>query len=132
MRAVLDLCPPDVNVGIWHITNSEPPGNRQGRWWWCWEPVIVRGGRPGPVKNLLACGNCTGYANGVITGQKPARFTRWIASLLGATPDDVIDDLFPGSGAVGRELAVYAAQPQLVEFPAQEPAGRGSGGLECR
>jgi hypothetical protein len=132
LQQVLALCPPTVALGVWHVTNAEPPGNRPGRWWWCWEPVIIRGGRPGPVKNLLSTFAPTGILGNQLPGQKPERFTRWVASLLGATPDDVIDDLFPGSGAVGRELAAYAAQPQLVEFPAQEPAGRGSGGLECR
>lgn len=116
MRQVLELCPPDVNVAIWEITNAEPPGNRKNRWWWCWEPVIVRGGRPGPVRNLLSCGNCTGYANGSITGQKPARFARWVLELLGATPADQVDDLFPGSGAVGREFADFSVQLQLEEI----------------
>ena len=140
LQSCLGLCPSDVQVAIWHNTNSQPPGARPDRWWRVWEAVIVRGGRPGGhiVKNLLVCsaingGNLSPEARGPqIVGRKPAAFTRWITSLLGATPDDTIDDLFPGSGAVGRELTVYAAQPQLVEFPAQEPAGRGSGGLGAR
>lgn len=113
MRAVLDLCPAAVEVAIWHITNAEPPGNRRNRWWWCWEAVIIRGGRPGPVKNLLACGNATGFAGGTITGQKPPRFASWILDLLGYQDGDTIDDLYPGSGACGRYFAARDAEPPL-------------------
>jgi len=115
MQSVLELCPRDVRVAIWHCTNSAPPGNRPGPWWWCWEPVIVRGGRFGgnAVKNLLACGAPTGFARQSIVGQKPVKFVRWMFGLLGALPDDELDDLFPGSGVVGREWLEYQRSPVL-------------------
>ena len=46
-----------------------------------------------------------------MTGTKPAAFCRWVFALLGAAPGDSLDDLFPGSGAVGRAWAAYARQP---------------------
>jgi len=109
MQAVLELCPPDVRVAVWHCTNSAPPGNRLGPWWWCWEPVIVHGGRYGgnTIKNVLACGAPTGFAMHTIEGQKPVKFVRWMFGLLGAEPTDELDDLFPGSGVVGREWKLF-------------------------
>ena len=40
-------------------------------------------------------------------GAKPAAVCRWIFTLLGAASGDTLDDLFPGSGAVGRAWAAY-------------------------
>ena len=36
-----------------------------------------------------------------------AAVCRWIFTLLGAAPGDTLDDLFPGSGAVGRAFAAF-------------------------
>lgn len=82
---------------------------------WCWEPVIIRGGRysGGQVKNLLSCGAPTGFAHQTIIGQKPVKFVRWMFGLLGALPDDELDDLFSGSGVVGREWKLYQQAPLL-------------------
>ena len=43
-----------------------------------------------------------------VTGAKPAAFCRWIFDLVGATSTDTLDDLFPGSGIVGKTWALYA------------------------
>lgn len=115
LQSVLSLCPATVRIAAWHVTNSEPPGNRRSStvptWHKVWEPVIVNGGRADPtpgaliVKNLLTAGNRSGFLGGRIAGEKPAAFTRWVQALLGVTPDDEIDDLFRGSGAVREVLA---------------------------
>lgn len=39
---------------------------------------------------------------GRVIGAKPAAFCRWMFDLVGATPRDTLDDLFPGSGIVGQ------------------------------
>jgi hypothetical protein len=103
MREILPLCPARARVAIWHVTNSEPPGNRKQPWWWSFEPVYVYGGRPTPIpiRNVLACGAPTGFLGNTITGQKPEPFLAWVWNLLGAQPGDVVDDLFPGSGVCG-------------------------------
>jgi hypothetical protein len=44
---------------------------------------------------------------GRVIGAKPAAVCRWIFGLLGAQPGDSLDDLFPGSGAVGRAWAAF-------------------------
>jgi len=48
---------------------------------------------------------------GRVIGTKPAAVCRWIFDLLGAQPGDILDDLFPGSGAVSRAWAAYAGCP---------------------
>lgn len=119
LREVLILCPPDARVAVWHVTDAEPPGGKVDRWHRSWEPVIVRGGRrDGPViRNLLACGSLTGgcsnIENHTVPGQKPSAFSRWMFGLLGAGSGDELTDMFPGSGAVGREWDAYVAQPWL-------------------
>jgi len=44
---------------------------------------------------------------GRVIGAEPAAVCRWIFTLLGAAAGDTLDDLFPGSGAVGRAWAAY-------------------------
>jgi hypothetical protein len=110
IQYVLGLCPSDVRVAVWHVTSQPPPGAKAG-WWWCREAVIVRGGRPGPVRTVLACGAAGGA--GRFIGAKPPAFTRWMLALLGATAEDAIDDLFPGSGAVSRAIESWRRQPML-------------------
>ena len=47
-------------------------------------------------------------------GAKPPAVCRWIFGLLGAGPQDTLDDLFPGSGAVSRAWAAFTRQPEAV------------------
>ena len=49
---------------------------------------------------------------GRVIGAKPAAVCRWIFTLLGAAPGDRLDDLFPGSGAVGRAWAAFTRSPE--------------------
>jgi hypothetical protein len=102
LRDVLELCPTDIRLGIWNRSNAEPPGNR-GRWWWSWEPVIFHGWRPdGPVtRDLVTTHTLAGMYHGQIPGQKPPAFCRWVFNLLGMRAGDELEDLYPGSGAVG-------------------------------
>jgi hypothetical protein len=129
LRLVLPLCPEDVWTGAWHKTNA-PPVRTTGRRIWSWEPVIIWRGRQEPgsspnVRDSLSCSQGTpGHGQG-FPGQKPPAFIRWIAELLGATPDDTIDDLFPGSGAVTVVLADIKNQPTLEQLTLDgQPAKR--------
>lgn len=46
-------------------------------------------------------------------GRKPREFCRWVFTLLGAQSGDTLDDLFPGSGAVGAAWEEFSgARPQ--------------------
>lgn len=44
---------------------------------------------------------------GRVIGAKPATFCRWVFDLIGAGPRDSFDDLFPGSGIVGRTWRAF-------------------------
>ena len=60
-----------------------------------------------------------------LTGAKPRGFCRWVFGLLGARPGDTLDDLFPGSGAVGAAWAEWAGEKSpLPELPLETAAQR--------
>jgi hypothetical protein len=70
-----------------------------------WEPLIVVPGRalrPGKRDWLAAQPARSG---GTLIGRKPEAFCTWMFGLLGMLPGDSLDDLFPGSGIVGRAWA---------------------------
>jgi hypothetical protein len=126
---ILALCPPGVRVAAWH-RGGRPTSSR-----WplhAWEPVLYRGGRQLITStrrtDSIVCGvTPTGTLPGQVIGAKPAAVCRWIFDLLGACPGDTLDDLFPGSGAVGRAWAAFtrtpdpscAAAEERVRFPRQ-------------
>ena len=135
LQFVLGLCPEDVRTAVWHKTNEAPP--RRG-WWFNWEPVIVRGGLPRPVRTVFSSGQ-----NG-----RQGRFPRFQASRLrlldaataGSEVEDVIDDLFPGSGIVGREIEAWRTQCSVGHvrrkavsnnLGASQAWPHGSGSAEC-
>ncbi len=82
-----------------------------------WEPLLYYGGRP-VDPSTLQTRRVDSLVHGVaamttlpdrVVGAKPAAFCRWGFDLLGAAPADALDDLFPGSGAVGRAWAAFTA-----------------------
>lgn len=111
LQLVLALCPDDVRIGAW--TKPVPPGFTV-RPRVAWEPVIFWGGRPleddgrSIVDWVYAVPPRT-YP-GQITGIKPPDFSWWVFDSLGARPGDQLDDLFPGSGAVGRAWERYTSR----------------------
>jgi hypothetical protein len=80
-----------------------------------WEPVIYA---PVALAGAGAMRRVDVLTHGVapmttlptrVIGTKPAAFCRWVFDLVGATPHDTMDDLFPGSGMVGRCWETFAA-----------------------
>jgi hypothetical protein len=117
LPAVLALCPSGVRVAAWHR------GERPTRSAWplhAWEPVIYCGGRQLPAASRRADSIVSGVAPVTtlpgrrVIGAKPPAVCRWIFGLLGAGPQDTLDDLFPGSGAVSRAWAAFTRQPEAV------------------
>lgn len=102
LRQILELCPRDVRVMAWvKPFASFKPGVNPG---YCWEPVIVRGGRPrtreqDTVRDFISA-NIT-LRRGM-PGAKPDAFCYWLFEVLNLEPDDEFVDLFPGSGAITR------------------------------
>lgn len=95
-----------ARLGIWHVTNAIPDGARARN---VWEAVFFRVpdgrravGSGHRVPDLLSAPHLT---SGFV-GSKPDRWTRWVLDLMGYQPGDEVDDMFPGSGAVARAMAV--------------------------
>ena len=112
LPAVLALCPPGVRVASWH-RGERPTASRRPLS--AWEPVIYHGGRqlPSATRRVdsIACGvSPVTTLPGRVIGAKPPVVCRWIFGLLGAGPQDTLDDLVPGSGAVSRAWAAFTGQ----------------------
>lgn len=100
----------DVRVAAWFR------GARGAKSAWplsSWEPVVYAGGRrvvsdqPGRDALQHVSRPRLTDPNRVI-GAKPAAFCYWMFDLLGARPGDSLNDLFPGSGGVGRAWGVFS------------------------
>jgi len=48
-----------------------------------------------------------------LVGAKPEAVCRWAFEVVGAEPQDQLDDLFPGSGAVSRAWDAWRSQLRL-------------------
>ncbi len=66
---------------------------------YAWEPVIVRKVRP-PRHSIRDWLDESMSMKRGVTGAKPRAVCWWLFEAVGATPDDILDDMFPGSGAV--------------------------------
>jgi hypothetical protein len=123
LRVLLPMCPDDVRVSPWVKTFAVFRPNVNPAY--AWEPVIWRGGRQHTrhdptVRDWVAAPITLERG---LTGAKPRAFCLWVFSLLNAQPGDTLDDLFPGTGAVGAAWAEWAAEKcPLPELPLA-PAG---------
>ena len=109
LRDLLPIFPPTARVLAWvkHTVTVS------------WEPVIVVPART-PDRTLRDWIQVEPDSyqwrekpDSYVIGQKPEAFCRWMFGWLGAHPDDDLDDLFPGSGNVGRAWDSWRAQPGL-------------------
>jgi hypothetical protein len=120
LRQILPLCPEDVRVAAWvkPFAVFKPNVNPA----YAWEPVIFRGGR----KYTRDDPTQRDWVSEVITlkrgtpGAKPQAFCFWVFALLNARPGDVMDDLFPGSGAVSRAWEEWVRRDEFCA-PAAAP-----------
>lgn len=113
LRDVLALCPADARVAVWVKPNGVSSQTRGAHN--TWEPVIympARRRRPG-FRDYLSTKPARG--GGTLPGRKPLRFCMWLFQLLGASPVDELDDLFPGTGIVGRAFAEFQRRPAPAE-----------------
>lgn len=107
-----------VRVGAWL---RAPSPFRPSRVMWTWEPVIFRiphWRQRHPydfVQDSLVASPPRGFLGQTITGQKPDEFCFWIFDCLGMGPNDVLVDMFPGSGAVARAWEMYRRQRSVFE-----------------
>lgn len=98
LAQLIPMCPPGVRIAAWvkPFAVFKPNVNPA----YAWEPVIFIGGRKrerydAKVRDWHS--ENIAMRKGV-PGAKPKNFGPWIASLLNVTPEDSVDDLFPGTG----------------------------------
>lgn len=105
LRYVLALCPGDVRVMAWVKPFAVfKPNVNPG---YCWEPVIVRGGRKrtreqDTVRDWVSCPIT--LKRGLV-GAKPEGFWAWLLAVLNLTDEDELVDIFPGTGSLERHMA---------------------------
>jgi hypothetical protein len=104
------VLPAACRVMAWIKPNAQPGAHRIRS---TWEAVIIyppvgrRSNRNGigSVTDVLTCPIRAGFR-----GAKPPQWTAWILAALTHNPDtDTVDDLFTGSGQVGK--AIKAIEP---------------------
>jgi len=81
---------------------------------------------------------------GTLPGRKPIAYCAFVFKLLGASPGDDVDDLFPGTGIVGRTFEEFRrASPRTRQLwlsfeysfdsaspvPGQDGLSSGAGGV---
>ena len=121
LQQILSMCPSDVRVGAWvKPFASFKPGVNPA---YAWEPVIWRGGRKRTreeptVRDWVSVGITLRKG---LAGAKPPKFCDWVFDLLGATDEDEIDDLFPGTGVVTARWKARQGKLALV-YRGERPA----------
>jgi hypothetical protein len=120
LTRILPLCPIDVRVAAW--VKPFAAFKRNVRIAYTWEPVIFSGGRmsskDGATPNRDHLAESITMRKG-FPGAKPDRFNSWVLDLLGWKPGDELDDLFPGTGGMGRVVqsrSMVANESQLDLF----------------
>lgn len=84
---------------------------------YAWEPVIIKPCRKPVVSHRMVMRDwieCSITLQRGLTGAKPERVCWWAFELLGAQTNDILDDLYPGTGAVMRAWEDWSAQPSLL------------------
>jgi hypothetical protein len=122
LRVLLPQCPVDVRIAAW--VKPFCAFKRGVRPAYGWEPVIFRGGRnrgaPVPAKGGRQLTPKDFHAASItlqtgLTGAKPESFCRWVLWLLNVQPGDRVDDLFPGTGVMGRVAADVCVGRELLQ-----------------
>lgn len=83
---------------------------------YAWEPVIIKAGRKPVVSPWCIYRDFISepitLRRGLV-GAKPEAVCFWAFALVGANPEDEMDDLFPGTGAVTRAWNEWKSQRWL-------------------
>ncbi len=119
LRYVLALCPSRTRVLAWCRNNAPPFG---GVPYQAWEPVLCKPARVTGVPRMpsyFVGAAPTGRAQvDGLTGQKTSEFCDWLIRCLGASPDDTLDDLYPGTGIMGQTFDRFGRQLTInVDLP---------------
>ena len=116
---LLPVCGDKARVCPWVKTFHQIRSNVSVQY--SWEPVILKGGRPGGLKPMVRDWDetiievdddpilkCARAMKKSLKGAKPDKFNDWILLLLHYQPGDVLVDMFPGSN--GMAAAILRAE----------------------
>jgi hypothetical protein len=123
LQHVLALCPNDVRVMAW--VKPFAAFKRNVSVAYAWEPVIVSAARKPVVSKRMVYRDWVSESITLkrdLTGAKPEAVCRWAFEVVGAHPDDELDDIFPGSGAVTRAWDAWRSELRLEVDAASETA----------
>lgn len=86
---------------------------------YAWEPVLVKAARKPVVKPGMTYRDW--FAASIelrrgLVGAKPEAVGRWLFEVAGCEPQDELDDLYPGTGAVSRAWDAWRSQLRLETF----------------
>ena len=118
LRTILPMCPDDCRVLAWVKPFAVFKPNVGVAY--AWEPVIFRGGRrrsrsQRTTRDWLS--HEITLKKG-LTGAKPAAFCHWVLDVLNVQAGDQLDDLFPGTGVMGRCVEVrVSGRATLDDLP---------------
>ena len=136
LREVLALCPAQTRVCAWRRRVRFTASRRALS---AWEPLLVVRGRelatdrpqelvddvqtPDVILDEDALDYRGRYdsAHRAMVGMKPPQFAVWMFAQLGARHGDTLDDLYPGSGSIGRAWTLYGAL-EAADASRLEPA----------
>jgi len=102
-------------VGAWCKTN--PCYKKNVNPAYAWEPVVFVGGRRRPNDREFIrdyCVSATNLNSQRFVGAKPEPFCLWAFAMLGLERTDEVDDLFPGTGAIGAVWKAFKNQEALL------------------
>lgn len=111
LRTILPMCPEDARIAAWvKPFASFKPGVTRA---WTWEPVIFFGGRSIPRGETTWRDHISEpiTLRKGLTGAKPWRFCEWVLDGLNYQRGDTLDDLFPGTGIMGRVVSSRNDEP---------------------
>lgn len=113
LREILPMTPSDCRVMAWvKGFASFKPTARHAQY--AWEPVIVRGGRKRTESHCIRDWHKASIAlKKGFRGAKPPEVVHWLMEVLNVQPQDTVDDLFPGSGAVTKAIESWKNQQRL-------------------
>lgn len=116
LASIIALCPRTARIGAW--VKPFASWKRGVYPAYAWEPVIFDGGRKvyGERQTVPDFISEPITLKRGLTGVKPERVCHWVFDLVGALPEDELDDIFPGTGAVASAWLSYCRTPRL-DFP---------------
>lgn len=116
LPSILPLCPSGVRIMAW--VKPFAAFKRNVSVAYAWEPVIVKAARKPVVSGRIVMRDWVSESITLkrgLTGAKPEAVCRWAFEMLGLEPQDVLVDLFPGTGAVSAAWQAWQADVLLAE-----------------